>query len=330
MYIERIERGSNRKGVKDTVASGVLGRDPSEHLPMVWLRGQPHLEDYLRFCSNRVIGGDKLDLRKLTAEWSRSNDYYYELEQREAGIADTIECRPLDKRLARQARVLEENPWFRSSFDNLPYTIELVELDKLVVSQIQVESGFSHAIAARLGQSPTPSQLFEFCLPVKRDMPPVEIRRLASDRYQFISPSSDMREHEPMLLRGKDIAHLDFSGPVAAMFAIPVGFGSNFLSAVRSGKRTLLQNGYHRSYALRSAGFTHAWCVVEHVTRKDELRLTANGTVSGDPEFYFASKRPPILRDFFDPTIAREFMTRPVECCVEVEIKVRDTSSTRV
>lgn len=300
----------------------------SGHRAMAWLLGQPHLEDYLDFHSRKVIGGDKADLRKLTAEWRDANDYYYDLEQNEAGIADTIECRPLDRRLARLAERLEANDWFRSSFDNLPYTIELVELDKLVVSQMQVETGFSNAIAARLGPKPTPAQLFRFCLPLDREMPPVTIRRLASNRYQFASPSSDFRAHDTMLLRGADIAGLALPGPAAALLGLSVGFGSNFLSAVRSGKRVLLQNGYHRAYALRSAGITHAWCVVEEVTRKDELRLTATDEVLGDPAYFFAKKRPPILRDYFDPRIARQLLAKQAECLVEVEIKVHTTSIT--
>ena len=38
-------------------------------------------------------------------------------------------------------------------------------------------------------------------------------------------------------------------------------------SAVRSDTRICLQNGYHRTYALRCAGLKYAYCVVEDVTR---------------------------------------------------------------
>jgi len=112
------------------------------------------------------------------------------------------------------------------------------------------------------------------------------------------------------------------------MVGVCVGFGSNFLSAIRSGTRVLLQNGYHRAYALRQAGFTPAWCVIETVTRKDELRLTATGDVLENPAFYFAAKRPPILRDVFDPRIAEQLIAKRSDCLVEVEIKVTSTSST--
>ena len=79
---------------------------------------------------------------------------------------------------------------------------------------------------------------------------------------------------------------------------------------------------------MRSLGFTHAWCVVERVTRKDELRLTANAEVLVDPEFYFAGKRPPVLRDYFDPRIAKPLKVKRMDCIVEVEIKVSSAVAT--
>jgi hypothetical protein len=91
--------------------------------------------------------------------------------------------------------------------------------------------------------------------------------------------------------------------------------------------RVLLQNGYHRAYALRNAGFTHAWCVVETVTRKDELRLTAVEDVIADPEFYFAARRPPLLKDFFDPRLSRQFRARRSEFVVEVEISIKTSGA---
>ena len=300
----------------------------AERRDMVWLLGQPHLQDYLHFCESKVIGGVFLGARALADEWRTANDYYYDLEMSEAGIADSISCRPLDHRLTRLASQLEANEWFRNSFDSLPYTFELVELDKLVVSQIQIEASHAQSAVVRLGSRPSPAELFRFCLPIERELPPVSITRLASNRYQFSSPSTDFRPHDSMLLRAADIAHLKLPGPASALLGVSVGFGSNFLSGIRSGSRILLQNGYHRAYALRSAGFTHAWCVVELVTRKDDLRLTANPEVLADPEFYFAAKRPPVLRDYFDPRIAKQLKVKRMDCIVEIEIKVSSSIAT--
>lgn len=304
------------------------GRSSHSGHPLIWLLGQPHLGDYLSFVETRVIGGAAIDKRQLADEWRMANDVYAELENSEAGIADSIECRPAGAKRAAQVAALEANPWFRESFDNLPFAIEKVELDKLVVSQLHVEASYSGDVRERLGGKGSDKALFDFCLPVSRPMPPVRIQRLSSSRYLFASPSTDFRNHEPRLLRGSDIAQLTSSGPVEAMLGVMIGFGSNFMSGVRSGSRILLQNGYHRAYALRDAGFTHGWCVVETVTRKDELKLTASDEVAEDPEFYFAAKRPPILRDFFDPRLAKALQVREMETQVEVEIKVRSSTAT--
>jgi len=295
---------------------------------LVWLLGQPHLSEYLDFVASKVVGGERIAPRTLADEWRAANDLYAKLEQQEAGIADTAECKPVGRALKPLVDAVRANPWFADSFDNLPVGFKLVELDKLVVSQVHVERSFTDSLGKALGGGASDEQLFNFCLPLERAMPPVRMQRLSGDRYLFSCPSTDFRAHRPRLLRGAELSGLTSSGPAAAMLGIMIGFGSNFLSAVRSGRRLLLQNGYHRAYTLRCLGFTHAYCIVEDVTRKDELKVAADEDVAADPEFYFAAKRPPLLKDFFDPRLAKVLPVLPMENVVEVEIKVRSSTAT--
>lgn len=305
-------------------------RDPgtSAYAELVWLLGQPQLSHYLDFVEKKVVGGREMDLRALGAEWRVANDLYYELEQKEAGIADTIDCQEIDPKLQPLAEAVFANPWFRESFDNLPVQILRVELDKLMTSQLHVEQSFTDNLGRVLEGPPDEAKLFQFCLPLDRAQAPVRIQRLSGDRYLFSCASSDFRAHNPRLLKPEELKGIDSFGPIAGMVGIMVGFGSNFMSAIRSGSRVVLQNGYHRAYTLRSLGFTHAYVIVEDVTRKDELRLTADAEVAADPEFYFAAKRPPILKDFFDPRLRKVLETLPWEHKVEVEIKVRSATAT--
>jgi hypothetical protein len=296
---------------------------------LLWLLGQPHLGDYLAFVETKVIGGESIDPRALADEWRAANDLFADLEQAEAGIADSIRCRKAPAGMAGAIARLEANRWFRDSFDNLPYAIELVELKKLVVSQLHVEASYDAELKARVGPEAGPQALFDFCLPLDRPMPPVTVERLGSSRYLFSSPSTDFRGHEPRLYRDPALLDAHATSPAAALFGVMVGFGSNFMSGVRSGKRILLQNGYHRAFALMRAGFTHGWCIVETVTRKDELKLTASEEVADDPEFYFATKRPPILRDFLDPRLVKPLLVRAMTTQVEVEINVKSSTATR-
>lgn len=300
--------------------------DPNGEL--LWLLGQPHLEDFLSFVKRKAIGGEAESPGRLADEWRAANDLFHELQTTEAGVADENDCRPLGAASEPLAEALRADRYFRASFDTLPATIEMVELDTLIVSQTHVATGYSARHGGSLGSSPTAEALFRFCLPTERDNPPVRVQRLASDRYLFSSPSTDLREHEPLLLTRDQIAGLDAHGPVAGAIALMVGFGSNFLTAIRSDKRLLLHNGYHRAYTLRSLGITHAPCIVETVTRTSELRLTASETVADDPSFYFLSKRPPLLRDFFNPALVKRLAVRPSETTVEVEFKMRSWTST--
>ena len=295
---------------------------------LLWLLGQPHLGDYLDFVKHKVVGGRDIDPASLTDEWREANEHYYELEQKEAGIADQAECLPLPRAMKKLAAELKADSYYRETFDTLPTDIRMIELDKCVVSQTHVACRFSEARARGLGPDPNPVSLFRFCLPLERTLPPVKVQRISSDRFIFSSPSTDLRAHEPCLLDRGQIANLSSFGPIAGVIGLIVGFGSNFLSVIRSDSRMVLHNGYHRAYALRALGITHAPAIVETVTRKDELRIAAASAVSDDPEFYFSAARPPMLRDFFNPKLAKRLRVRPMETAVEVEFKMRTWTTT--
>ncbi len=295
---------------------------------ILWLLGQPHLADYLDFVRHKVVGGHELEPAALADEWREANDLYYDLERSEAGVAEQAQCLKPPKALAPLIAELKADPYYRETFDTLPAEVRMVELDKLIVSQTHVACRFSDARGRRLGSKPAPDALFRFCLPIERENPPVRIQRIASDRYIFSSPSTDLRTHHPALLRRDQIANIGSYGPIAGVIGLIVGFGSNYLAVIKSGDRMILHNGYHRAYALRALGITHAPAIVETVTRKDELRIVANSSVSEDPEFFFAAARPPLLRDFFNPKLAKRLSVRPMETAVEVEFKMRTWTTT--
>ena len=113
-------------------------------------------------------------------------------------------------------------------------------------------------------------------------------------------------------------------GAIAGIVGLVVGFGSNFLNVVRVGKRVLLNNGYHRAVALRAAGITHAPCLIQTATRVDELQVSVKSRVADDPEFYFESARPPLLRDFFNPRFRKQLPIRACTRQIEVNFEVKD------
>ena len=102
-------------------------------LDEIWLLGQPPLEHYLDFVRDSVVGGADTYPATLVDEWREANDHYHELEESEAGIADQVECRDLDPGLTPLAEEVMAHPHFRKSFDTLPTSFGMVELDRLVL-----------------------------------------------------------------------------------------------------------------------------------------------------------------------------------------------------
>ena len=294
----------------------------------LWLLGQPALTDYLDYVRRAVVGGEAMDRRALIDGWRAANDVYHALETEEAGFADAVERRPLPRAMRPLAAELAASPLFATTFDRMPTTIEMVELDRIVVSQRRVTRTFVDGLAAKLSPCPSPAELFRFCQPLERRDPPVTIRRLSGDRYLFASESNDLRLHETALLRPEQLVGLAAAGPVAAAVGVVVGYGSNFLSLIRCEDRVVLHNGYHRAVAMRAAGITHAPCVVQEVTRRDEIEVSAGEAVAEDPAFYFRARRPPVLKDFFDPRLVTVLKARPFLKLIEVSFEVREHNAT--
>jgi hypothetical protein len=317
--------------MKKSASQQALGGEPPAGTDeeLVWLLGQPHLSDYLDFVRDKVVGGDAIDPRMLADEWRAANDHFHALELSEAGIADTAQCLPLPRAMRPLAKALHDYPYYRDTYDTLPTEIRLVELSKLIASQSSVSPGFSGELRAKLGPAPTPEALFRFCLPAERPQPPVRARKVGSSRWLFTSESTDFRLHRAQLLDPAQIVRLATFGPASHVLALPVGFGSNFLSVVKSDNRLLLQNGYHRAYTLLAAGISHAPAVVQTVTRKDELAVAANEEVVSNAPFYFLAARPPLLRDYLDPRTGKRLTVYRMQTSVEIEVKTRTTTDYR-
>jgi hypothetical protein len=83
-----------------------------------------------------------------------------------------------------------------------------------------------------------------------------------------------------------------------------VGYGSNYLNAVHVENRLVLNNGSHRAFALREAGIKQVPCIVQHVSRRDELELVLP-LLQQHPELYLTHPRPPVLKDYFDAQLRK-------------------------
>ena len=314
MKIERIEPGDGTRG------------DQQEEL---WLLGQPPLQAWLDFAEEMALARPPGGRAALVDDWRAAPDHDGTLEEAEAGIVDEVEILDLPRKLERLAAKVRADPRFGRAFDCVPTRFAMVELDRLMVGHPYVTQTHIERTMQRIGPSPTPEELFRFCLPLDRVEAPVRVRKTGTRSYMFWSPSSDFRYQETELLSAAQLVDFQPFGPIGGVVGAMVGFGSNFLSVIQSDRRALLHNGHHRAVALRAHGITHAPCIIQTVTRLDELRLVGARSVAEDPAFYFRSKRPPLLKDFFDPAIRKIVAVRGMVNVVEVSIEVTEHKKVR-
>lgn len=290
----------------------------------IWLLGQPPLQKYLDFLDDIASPGGLTDRKTLIDQWRGANDHYYNLEVEEAGIADTVAVAPLAPGLRKLARRVTADHRYRRTFDVLPTRFAMVELDRLVVPQPHVNLDHAERLKARLGAARDDEALFHFCLPLDRSEADIQMRRIESNRYLFWSASSDFRFQEPAVLNPDQLRGYHGFGPIGSVIGLTVGYGSNFLNVIESDGRLLLHNGHHRAYALRDLGIERAPCIVQTVTRRDELNLVAPRAVKDDPAFYFKAARPPLLKDFFDPKLRKVITVPPMTRVVELSFEVKE------
>ena len=251
----------------------------------VWLLGQPSLKKHLDYVKEKSIGGAQLANSQIVDERRAANDYYAELEVTEAGFCEQASISKLDPILQPLAdRVTADARWQRA-FTDLPTTFAVVELDRLIVTQLFVNLksyGRTHHQARELTQSTIPIRILFSAGPERSAG---TMRRVGSSQFVFWSGSSVFRFHQAALLDPGQIQGYEPFGALGGVIGLMTGYGSNFLSAIKADNRLVLNNGYHRAYALRSLGLTHAPCIVQTVTRGEELGL-AGSKIAENPAFY--------------------------------------------
>ena len=273
--------------------------DSSENL---YLIGRPTLKQFLRFVKDNAIHPPSSGA--LVEEWHAANKIVRELEKEEAGLADNPSLTPVDPEDSLLLEFLQV-PLVRHSFNTVPTEVAYVDLDRMVVYQHHIDLTHVEQLKRKLGPSPSEEEVFRACLPCAPSLPPVKWTRSHRDTFVFMSPSDDMRFLGAMPMEAENIKDYPPPGNLAGVIGLAVGFGSNFLNAIYTENRLILNNGSHRAYALRDLGVTRVPCIVQHISSRDELNVLACTAVTDSPNFFLQEPRPMMLKDYFDPRLRK-------------------------
>jgi hypothetical protein len=291
---------------------------------MLYLIGRPTLKRFLRFTRNNAVHPS--DDGTLTDEWEAASNEVQRLEKQEAGVADNppiVKIEPDSKNEALLTEFLKD-PLVRNGFNTVPTEVAWVELDRLVVYQQHIDLTYAALLASELGSSPSEEQIFRTALMHDHPHPVVKWNRAHGNQFIFMSPSNDVRFLGPMKLQAHNIVDYPHPGNLAGVVGIAVGFGSNFLNAIYTENRLILNNGSHRAYALRKMGVTHVPCIIQHASSREKLDVLAASDVMDRPDYYLKHPRPSMFKDYFNPKLHKVMPVRRQLKQITVKFEVND------
>ncbi len=288
--------------------------------------GVTGLAAFIDFARTRSVDGGTLDRGDLAQMWRDAADVFAELQTREAGVADHPKVLPLSTQAQAHVQLLAELPHFQQTFSAVPVAFGMVELDTLVVSQQHITRSSVTHMHAKLPQPLPERDLMALCLPLTADKSGFRLAHQSESRFTFVSDTHDARFLGAQLLDPSTLASAGvLSGYPLAAIGLAVGFTTNVLNVVRYGNRLVLNNGYHRAFALRQRGITHAPCLIQVCAHWEDVGLAGSGEMFDNGPVYFSSARPPLLRDFANPDLTRVFATRPVRKEIRISFEVETT-----
>ena len=290
----------------------------------LYLAGRPSLRGFVHYVQNHAR--DSVDRASLVERWQAARARVTVLERLEAGAADQPQIANLPPRYEPLLLEFFRNPLVRQSFNTLPTDIVLVPLDQMVVYQKHIDLVHVRRLRERYGRDLDEAAVFRICLPSEPSRAPVAWSGTRRGQFVFLSPSNDLRYLGASALHPEQLAGPGTRGALVGMVGLAVGFGSNFLNAFHAAGRLILNNGSHRAYALREAGVTHVPCVIQQIAGLEELGLVASRAVRRQPKLYLEHRRPPMLRDYFDPQLRTIIPSVRRLRQVTIRFKVEETS----
>lgn len=271
---------------------------PHSHLQK-YLFGFAPLADVLEHVRLEATEDERERLPQIVADWTAVQPDIEAVLQGEAGISETIKLSDLPAEAAAKAASIIDDTLLKRAF-NLKTVVALVEIDKLVAAQKTVNLDYAEQLAAGFPEEITLDFLLDFCLSPTREVAPVQHLDLGQDAHVFTSPSTDLRFLGSFLkpLEPADMNHAERGGIPAVAIISFIGYGDAPINVLWSGARAVLNNGFHRVYALRQRGVREIPVV---------LQLAANASLEFPSrvidlprDYLLGHPRPVLMKDFFE------------------------------
>jgi hypothetical protein len=263
-------------------------------------------------------------LPALAQAWVTASTRMTQLGQQEAGEPDRVGIAEPPSEVAPRLQEIAEDPLFQKTFSSVPTAFKIVEIDRLVAPQRDVNLDYVEDLRRRV-PGRTVTDLLEFCVEPHGTAPEWNTLQTSGNQFVFTSKSLDLRFlggfRKP--LGADDVAVAHMGGQPAEVIALLVGFGAASINVLQVGPRLVLNNGFHRVIAMRMEGITHIPAAVQHIARPtiefpEHVLGLSRSYLLEDP-------RPVLIRDFFDASLTLELRLIPRRKTLKVSWGVEDS-----
>lgn len=276
----------------------------------------------LHHVRTQALEADVENLPAILAAWESLQPRVANLVQQEAGLCDTVRIEAIPDEHRQRLETFAADALFQKTFSQLPSSFAMVEIDKLIAPQRTVHLDYVDRLLSSYPTSPTINALLGICVSPTRTMDPIQHLEIAPNTHIFSSPNSDIRFLGAFIkaLAPDDLQYAVAGGVPAAAIIAFVGYGGAPVNVLKVGERLILNNGFHRVYALRVRGVKDIPVVVQHV-RNPQLEFAPD--LLGVPkEYLLGHPRPVLMRDFFEPDFAINLRVRERMKMVTVSVAV--------
>lgn len=285
-----------------------VGTSSFNQLFLYGLAARHEVHHHLR---TQAIGLSQKDCDEILDKWAKLQPQIRTMQLAEANEPDRMTLAPVPSEHQSIITSYLNHPIFKKSFISSPTTVEIVEVDKIVGGQRAVNLDYTKQIANSLSTTPSMKELLELCIAPDKASTPIQHLELGATHI-FSSPNADLRFlgafEKP--IEKSDVQYAQLGGIPASALLMFVGYGTSSINAFHVNNRVILNNGFHRVYALRSKGVSHIPIVLQKITN---LLLEMPPMVTGlQREYVCGDPRPVMIKDFFNPllTIKTKGQTR--------------------
>jgi len=256
--------------------------------------------EVIQHVRTQASAEDRDRLPRIIADWDALQPRIRALQISESRLPDTIKIMPLPAEAQAFAAATIADPLVAKTFESWNHEIAMVEVDKLVFPQRTINEQYLEQLLSRYSAPLDLAALLRICVSPKAEMAPIQHLEVAPNTHVFSSPNTDLRFLGAFLkdtIGIEDTPLVEAGGLPAAAVVGFVGYGTPVINAYRVGGRLILNNGHHRTYALRKLGILSIPILILDVSNPIAEMPPA---VGGTARELCLGPRPPLVSDFLE------------------------------